>query len=147
MICGRSRDIMKKLIIVTGAFLVLVQSVYAQVNLDASLHGSAEAGYVFKDERIDTTNPFSYYNNSGLLYDLNIQGAVVGNTSTRLSFGAVFDLYNVFAPNDEETELDLQVYLSGTFGTLVYGDTEGAYDRVLREVDIGDTIGDAPDLA
>jgi len=143
---------MKKLIVIASVYLVSVQPVYAQVTFEAFLQGSAEVGYALQDKRSDTVASDSIafpfvVEDIGPRYDLNLNGAVVGNTDTGLSFGAAIDAYINLDPNEEETNLDLQVFVSGTFGTLAYGDTVGAYDRVLREIDIGNTIGNTPDLA
>ena len=77
--------------------------------------------------------------------DIDIGFDASGATDTGLSFGLSIDLDNAAAENDDGTsKYDAQgnVHISGAFGTLTLGDTDGGFDKALSEVGSGGAIAD-----
>ena len=82
--------------------------------------------------------------------DIDVTFTMSGQTDTGLSFGASIDLDESDGDGDEgaskafdgRTEGGETIFISGGFGTLTMGDTDGALDWALQEVGIGGTIGD-----
>ena len=74
--------------------------------------------------------------------DIDIGFDASGATDTGLSFGLSIDLDNAAAENNADMAADKgqstydaqgNVHISGAFGTLTLGDTDGAFDKALTE--------------
>ena len=82
--------------------------------------------------------------------DIDINFTMSGQTDTGLAFGASIDLDesdgNDNAGNspafDGRAQGGEEIFISGAFGTLTMGDTDGALDWALQEIAIGGSIGD-----
>ncbi len=73
--------------------------------------------------------------------DIDIGFDASGATDTGLSFSLSIDLDN--APGGSDAyDASGNVSLSGAFGTLTLGDTDGAFDKALTEVGSGGAIAD-----
>ena len=73
--------------------------------------------------------------------DIDIGFDASGATDTGLSFGLSIDLDNTPGGSDAY-DASGNVHLSGAFGTLTLGDTDGAFDKALTEVGSGGAITD-----
>ena len=70
--------------------------------------------------------------------DIRVVFGLSGSTDTGLTFGATAKLeHGVNQRSDKES-----VHISGAFGTLTLGDTNGAFDQALTEVGSGGAIAD-----
>ena len=73
-----------------------------------------------------------------------------GQTDTGLTFGAQIDLdesdgdgsEGASGAFDNRKQGGEEIFISGAFGTLTMGDTDGALDWALQDIGIGDSIGD-----
>ena len=73
--------------------------------------------------------------------DIDIGFDASGATDTGLSFGLSIDLDN--APGGSASyDASGNVHISGAFGMLTLGDTDGAFDKALTEVGVGTAIAD-----
>lgn len=121
---------MKKVLFATTA-LVASAGIAAA---DVSLSGSAELG-VF-DNDVETQ----------FHTDIDVTFTMSGETDGGLTFGASIDLDEsdgdpsaAFGEADQGGET---IFISGSFGTLTMGDTDGAFDRALNEAIFGGSITD-----
>ena len=73
--------------------------------------------------------------------DIDVKFTMSGETDNGLTFGATIDLDEEggFANTNGGPE---SVFISGSFGTLTMGDTDGAFDWALTEVAMGSAIAD-----
>ena len=86
-----------------------------------------------------------------LLTDIDVTFAMSGQTDTGLTFGASIDLdesdgedsEGASAAFDNREQGGEEIFISGAFGTLTMGDTDGALDWALQDVGIGSSLGDA----
>ena len=83
--------------------------------------------------------------------DIDVNFSLSGATDTGLSFGASIDLDEAAAENNAaetadkgQSTFDAQghVFISGVFGTLTLGDTDGGFDKALTEVGSATSIAD-----
>jgi outer membrane protein OmpU len=117
---------MKKVLFATTA-LVATAGV---ASADIALSGSAEMG-IYGGDDIETQ----------FFQDLDVTFTMSGTADNGLTFGAAVDLdesdgdpSGAFEPNDDG---GTTIFISGDFGTLTMGDTDGALDWALQEVNIG----------
>ena len=91
--------------------------------------------------------------------DIDVTFTMSGLTDTGLTFGASIDLdesdgsssntntppnaEGASAAFDNRAQGGEEIFISGAFGTLTMGDTDGALDWALQEIGIGSTLGDA----
>ena len=95
----------------------------------------------------DNANDTSYE----LHTDIDVHFTMSGQTDTGLTFGASIDLdetdgdgaEGASAAFDNRSQGGEEIFISGSFGTLTMGDTDGALDWALQEIGIGGTLGDA----
>lgn len=85
--------------------------------------------------------------------DVNFTGS--GETDSGLTFGFSIDLDESIGDANNQGGLESQatrddskqggetIFISGNFGTLTWGDTDGAFDWAMTEVNIGGSINDA----
>ena len=82
--------------------------------------------------------------------DIDVTFTMSGQTDTGLTFGASIDLdesdgsdnEGASAAFDGRTQGGEEIWVSGPFGTLTMGDTDGALDWALQDIGIGGTLGD-----
>lgn len=115
---------MKKVLFATTALVASVSVASAEV----ALSGSAEIGV-----RGGDGEPESFFT------DIDVTFTLSGETDNGLTFGATIDL-------DESVESDAfaddvqggeTIFITGQFGTLTLGDTDGALDWGLTEAAVG----------
>ena len=114
---------MKRLMLATTSLVVAGGMAAAEV----SVTGSAELGVSGEKGK-----------DAKLHKSIDVNFSMSGETDSGLSFGASIDL-------DETGEGyadDGHVNVSGAFGTLTLGDTDGGYDAALSEVAAGTSIAD-----
>ncbi len=114
---------MKRLMLATTSLVVAGGMAAAEV----SVSGSAELGIAGEKGK-----------DSKLHKSIDVNFSMSGETDSGLSFGASIDL-------DETGEGyadDGHVNVSGAFGTLTLGDTDGGYDKALTEVGSATSIAD-----
>ena len=87
--------------------------------------------------------------------DIDVTFTMSGQTDTGLTFGASIDLdesdgsgtgndANGESPAfDGRTQGGEEIFISGAFGTLTMGDTDGALDWALKDVGLGSSLGEA----
>ena len=118
---------MKKVLFATTALVASAGIASAQ---GVELSGSAEMGIVGGD--MTTAGNVEFWT------DIDIKFSLSGETDNGLTFGATIDLDESqdsngnFAGTDGGPE---SVFLSGNFGTLTMGDTDGALDWALADLD------------
>jgi len=138
---------MKKVLFATTALVASAGIASAQ---GVALTGSAEMGIVGGDG-IETQ----------FWHDIDVRFTLSGETDNGLTFGATIDLDevgddagclgigatggNAFLPPrlGGACVEEHSVFLSGNFGTITMGDTDGAFDWALQELDIIADIADA----
>lgn len=117
----------------------------------ASAQGVAVTGFVsmgvLGGDRVDDgANDTSYE----LHADIDVKFAMSGQNDIGLTFGASIDpdesdgdgsegASNAFGNRTQGGE---DIFISGAFGTLAMGDTDGALDWTLQEIAIGGSLGD-----
>jgi outer membrane protein OmpU len=113
---------MKKVLFATTALIATAGVASAQ---GVSLSGSAEMGLIGGD---GMTTQFHT--------DIDVRFTLSGTTDNGLTFGASIDLDEEggFSNTNGGPEA---VFLSGNFGTITMGDTDGAFDWALAEVPTG----------
>ncbi len=125
---------------------------------EVSLSGSAEMGIAGGDTHLETE----------FHQDIDVTFKLSGETDNGLSFGAAIDLDESWQGDSTpgyscsgSTSIDcdnpamaadnahggVAVFISGSFGTLTLGDTDGAFDKAMKEAIIGGTIDDVHEHA
>ncbi len=134
---------MKKVLLTSTALVAFAGVAAAEV----AITGNAEMGVSggsfdvtnAAGESADATVPVQFYNDVDVDFDMS------GETDNGISFGASVDLDE--APNlaNEFDDMGITVFISGDFGTLTMGDTDGALDFVTQDMGIANpgSINDA----
>ena len=107
---------------------------------DVSISGSAEIGVSGGDSGRETL----------MHQSVDVRFSMTGETDGGLSFGATVDLEdgldravgNADTIDDRGVNPDYSVFISGAFGRLTMGDTDGALDWALTETAMLTTIAD-----
>jgi outer membrane protein OmpU len=140
---------MKKLLLASTALAASAGMAAAEVSPNITLTGYAEMGIVggggdlFKDEFGNNERETQFWSD----FDMNITFAA--ETDNGLVFGADIDLDEVAngegisATGGPGTGGYHTVFISGSFGTFTLGDTDGAFDWAMIEIDSLTTIDDA----
>ena len=86
--------------------------------------------------------------------DIDVTFTMTGQTDTGLTFGASIDLdesdgsgsgndaEGASGAFDNRKQGGEEIFISGAFGTLTMGDTDGALDWALQDIGIGNSLGD-----
>ncbi|SIS63747.1 porin [Phaeovulum vinaykumarii] len=126
---------MKKLLLASTA-LVMTAGV---ASAEMTIGGSAEMGFQGGDFYGVGTDDLSFHQD----YSIDIKGT--GTTDAGLEFGFTFSLQgdgNVRTRNDIAGDNET-VFIGGAFGKLTMGDTDGAFDWAMTEVNLaGGSIAD-----
>ena len=117
---------MKKVLLGTTALVMTAGVAAAEV----SLSGYAEMGI-----RDDGVNDVQFH------HDIDVKFSLSGETDSGLSFGATIDLDEV-SNGISNNANPSSVWISGSFGTLTMGDTDGALDWAMTEVGALTSIAD-----
>ena len=106
--------------------------------------GSAEMGIVgASDPYLDAgDNQAGYAGTTSFHQSVDVRFTMTGETDNGLSFGATIDLDDLVDTGADPVDVagdfaDFTVFISGDFGTLTMGDTDGAFDWALTEVNLG----------
>ena len=131
---------MKKVLFATTA-LVASAGIAAAADEGVALKGSAEMG-IFGGTGTD----LQFHT------DIDVGFTLASETDNGLSFGASVDLDeggDGSAANDDDTDDGgATIFISGDFGTVTMGDTDGAFDWALQEtLAAGGSINDAEESA
>ncbi|MEM9342464.1 MAG: porin [Pseudomonadota bacterium] len=124
---------MKKVLLASTALVLSAGIASAQ---GVSITGSAEMGFkddgTFEGTSVAGTAP----QDSGVEFhtDINVDFMMSGETDGGLSFGAEIGLEEAAGGVATDVEDDFTVFISGDFGTLTMGDTDGALDWAMTEV-------------
>ena len=97
--------------------------------------GSAEMGFKYRNVDGAASNTFGD-STVGFHSDLDMDINMSGSTGSGLNFGASIDLDEVASGLPDDTG-PIAVFISGDFGTLTMGDTDGAFDKALSEIAAG----------
>lgn len=98
---------------------------------EVSISGYAEMGIVGGDAVGDT----QFHQDIEVTFGMSLE------TSNGLTFGASIDLDETDVP-DHGDLTGTTVYMSGAFGTLTMGDTDGALDWAMTETGMGTSMND-----
>lgn len=77
--------------------------------------------------------------------DIDVTFAMSGETDGGLSFGASVDIDETTAGTSSDDDHGTVVFISGGFGNLTMGDTDGAMDWALTEANVGNAGSIADD--
>ncbi|MCG6904705.1 MAG: porin [Rhodobacter sp.] len=132
---------MKKVLFATTALVATAGIASAQ---GIEITGSAEMGIIGGTRHGETQ----------FLQSVDVRFAMTGETDNGLTFGATIDLddlSDMAIGGSDPVDIggtnefaDFTVFLSGSFGTLTMGDTDGALDWALTEVNlVGGSIDDS----
>jgi outer membrane protein OmpU len=124
---------MKKVLFATTA-LVATAGVAAA---DVTITGSAEMGIAGGSVDAPGIDP-----NTTFFQSVDVRFAMTGEADNGLSFGATIDLDDLVDTGADPVDVagafaDFTVFISGDFGTLTMGDTDGAFDWALTEANFG----------
>ncbi|MEE4121014.1 MAG: porin [Paracoccaceae bacterium] len=124
---------MKK-VLLTSTALVMTSASFAAAEI--AISGSAEMGVVGGSASIttaagnefDETIPLQFFN------DVDVTFSMSGETDGGLAFGVSVDLDEADNLGDEFDNQGVAIFISGDFGTLTMGDTDGAVDFVITDM-------------
>ncbi|MBJ3763246.1 porin [Maribius pontilimi] len=141
---------MKNILLATTA---LVASTSFALAAEVSLGGFAEMGVVGGEvnQLNEDDNANELVDRDGQFHtDVDVDFSLSGETDGGLTFGAEVDLDSTqeggaFVPSEGGD--DSYIYVSGAYGNLSMGDTDGALDFVMKEAIIGGTIDDVNEHA
>ena len=119
---------MKKILLTTTAMVAFAGAASAEV----SLSGYAEIGIIGGSAAGMETQ---------FHHDFDVKFTLSGETDNGLTFGATIDLDEVSGGISNRANPSA-VFISGSFGTLTMGDTDGAFDWAMQEVGIGSALAD-----
>ena len=125
---------MKKVLFATTALVASAGVAAADDNLNISIGGSAEMGIVGGSDQ-----ETQFHN------DVDISFGLAAETGTGLSFGAVVDLDEAGNLGRALDNQGTSVFISGDFGTLTLGDTDGAVDFVMPDASTAGNPGSIDD--
>ena len=114
---------MKKALFASTALVAFAGTAVADVDLS----GRAEMG-IFDSDGLETAQFFT---------DIDVTFTMSGETDGGLTFGASVDLDEggdaADATNNDQEDGGATIFISGAFGTVTLGDTDGALDWALTE--------------
>ena len=119
---------MKKILFATTALIATAGFASAEV----ALSGYAEMG-IQGGDGLATDAEFHH--------DIDVKFTLSGETDNGLSFGATIDLDEVSGGISNRANPSA-VFVSGAYGTLTMGDTDGAFDWALQDVARGTSLAD-----
>jgi outer membrane protein OmpU len=128
---------MKKVLFATTA-LVATAGIAAA---DVVVTGSADMGIAGASNNwggAATAPQAGYDGTTTFMQSIDVDFTMSGETDNGLSFGASIDLDDAGGTANVAGDFaDYTVFISGNFGTLTMGDTDGAFDWALQEVNLG----------
>jgi outer membrane protein OmpU len=124
---------MKKVLFASTALVAFAGAAAA----DVTISGFAEMGIVDAETAVlgeDGTIGTNEDDDAQFFTDISVTFTMAGETDGGLLFGASVDLEEAEGGIANDTEDDFAVFLSGAFGTITMGDTDGALDWAMTEV-------------
>ncbi|MBF9044548.1 porin [Rhodobacterales bacterium HKCCE4037] len=121
---------MKKVLFATTALVASAGFAYA----DVSLSGSAQMG-VQGGEEFDADVPGIVDQETQFVQDIDVTFTLSGETDGGLTFGAAVDL-DESAGSVGTDDAGVAIFISGDFGTLTMGDTDGALDAAMQDPNV-----------
>ncbi len=124
---------MKK-VLLTSTALVMTSVSFAAA--EVAISGSAEMGVIggnvsvtdAANNEFDQDVPVQFFN------DVDVTFSMSGSTDGGLAFGVSVDLDEAGKLGNELGNQGIAIFISGDFGTLTMGDTDGAVDFVLTDM-------------
>lgn len=116
---------MKKVLLATTALVGLAGAAAAEVTIS----GSAEMGIVGGG----TAATNGSLGETQFFQDIDVTFTLSGESDSGLSFGASVDLDEAGNLGDEFSNQGVAIFISGAFGTLTMGDTDGAIDWAITD--------------
>ncbi|MDG4650589.1 porin, partial [Roseibacterium sp. SDUM158017] len=100
---------------------------------DVAISGYAEMGIAGGSDNAanDTAGVTQFFQ------DIDVTFTMSGTSDNGLTFGASVDIDETAAGTNSFDDNGTTVFISGDFGTLTMGDTDGAFDWALTEANIG----------
>lgn len=125
---------MKKVLLATTALTLSAGFAAADGHTGVTISGSAEMGIADFDDASSVQ----------FIQDIDVTFSFIGETDNGLSFGTAIDIDEVPGNSIGEDRDDggIAVFISGDFGTLTLGDTDGAFDFALAEAIGGGSLQD-----
>ena len=124
---------MKKILFASTALVAFGAAAQAEVIIT----GNASLGIV-NSERGEAGEGAGVSGGTGgdteFFNDADVDFTLTGETDGGLAFGANVDLDEAGNLGNERDDQGIDVFISGAFGTLTLGDTDGALDWALQEV-------------
>jgi outer membrane protein OmpU len=111
---------MKNILLTSTALVAFAGAAAA----DVAITGYAEMGLVGGDD-VATTQFFT---------DIDVTFTMSGQTDNGLTFGAAVDLDEAGKLGDTDDNNGTAIFISGGFGTLTLGDTDGALDWAMTDI-------------
>lgn len=121
---------MKKILLMSSALVLVGGAAFAEV----SLSGAAEMGIVGGDASTDTAETEF---KDQFWTDIEVDFALSGETDGGVTFGAEIGLEEADGGIANTSEDDFTVFVSGDFGTITMGDTDGAFDWAMQDTNYG----------
>ena len=124
---------MKKILLTTTAMVAFAGAAAAEVTIS----GSAEMGLVSGDR-------YGFGSDVQFHSDIDVRFTLSGETDNGLTFGATIDLDESgnMGAGTGNTFTSTAVFISGAFGTITMGDTDGALDWAMQDVGMGSSLAD-----
>ena len=106
----------------------------------------ATAGIASADVSVSGFAEMGIYDNGNgdmqFFQDIDVSFGMSGETDGGLTFGAGVDLDETAAGTNSSDDNGTTVFVSGAFGTITMGDTDGASDWAMTETGIGGAMAD-----
>lgn len=119
---------MKKVLLTSTALVLVAGAAAAEVSITGSADLGIQGGTV-EVNGVDTTTPANFWQDVEVFFKMS------GETDSGLAFGTKVDLDEAGNLGNSYSNQGVEVFISGDFGRLALGDTDGAIDFVL--VDAG----------
>ncbi|MEM7642822.1 MAG: porin, partial [Pseudomonadota bacterium] len=119
---------MKKILFASTALVAFGAAAQAEVLIT----GNASLGVVSSEGGLGVSDGTG--GDIEFFQDVDVDFTLVGETDNGLAFGANVDLDEADGLGDETSNQGVDVFVSGGFGTVTLGDTDGAVDWALQEV-------------
>jgi outer membrane protein OmpU len=100
---------------------------------DIAITGYAEMG-VFNADTVDSSGHITAQGTTQFFTDIDVTFSMSGQTDNGLTFGAAVDLDEAGKLDGVDDNNGTAIFISGGFGTLTLGDTDGAFDWALTDI-------------
>lgn len=132
---------MKKVLLTSTALFALSgAAAFAEITLsgeaEMGVAGGQGDGEVTRTDAagVETTSDFDQTAPAQFWNDVDVTFTMAGETDGGLAFGVDVELFDSVSGGDDPfAERDFAIFISGNFGTVTMGDTDGALDFVMTE--------------